>query len=76
MNKLRIHTKVGIFEIMCETEPVEDLHSLVEKAFVDAQTTFFSGSTKNGVVAYFPKSVLKDCVIEIIEPEEEDNAKS
>lgn len=76
MNKLRIHTKVGVFEIMCETEPIEDLHSLVEKAFVDAQTTYFSGSTKNGVVAYFPKSVLKDCVIEIIESEEEDNAKS
>lgn len=75
MITLKIFTKLGVFEIESTEETNKEVQDFVKEIMMD-RLKYVCGVAKSGSYIFLAEEVLKDCVIEIIESEEEDNASS
>lgn len=74
MITLKIFTKLGVFEIEATEETNKEVQDFVKEIMMD-RLKYVCGVAKSGSYIFLAEEVLKDCVIEIIESEE-DNAST
>ena len=68
---IKIHTKLGVFELKAsDKETIEEVRTFVTEIMMD-RLKYVCGASITGRNVFLSEEVLKDCVIEIIEPKED-----
>ena len=67
---LKFHTKLGLFELKAsDNETIGEVRTFVTEIMMN-RLKYVCGASITGRYIFLSEEVLKDCVIEIIEPKE------